>query len=99
MYEIFATNSFKEIYETLDKSEKDWIEKTKNNLREYPTGKPLGFKWFREKKYLNKRLYFLVDDNEKKILLVSFASKKEQQEVINFVKLNMKELLYHMKSL
>lgn len=99
MYKLFATDSFKEICETLDKSEKDWIDKIKGNLREYPTGKPLGFKWFREKKYLNKRLYFLVDDNEKKILLVSFASKKEQQEVINFVKLNMKELLYHLKNL
>ncbi len=99
MYESYATDSFKKVYETLDQSEKTWIDKTKENLKENPTGKPLGFKWFREKKYLNKRLYFLVDDEKKRMLFVSFASKKEQQEVINFVKLNMKELLYYLKSL
>ena len=48
---------------------------------------------FEKKKYLNKRLYFLVDYHSEKILLVSFASKKEQQNVIDFVKNNKEELL------
>ena len=99
MYKIYATDTFKEIYQALDKSEQDWINKTKENLREFPTGKPLGYKWIKEKKYLNKRLFFLIDEESKKILLVSFASKKDQQKVIDFVKFNMKELLYYLKSL
>ncbi|MEK6881775.1 MAG: hypothetical protein AABY22_19310, partial [Nanoarchaeota archaeon] len=71
----------------------------KENFKDYPTGKPLGYKLFREKKYLNKRLYFLIDEESQKILFVSFAPKKEQQEIINFVKSNMKELLAYLKSL
>jgi len=99
MYRIYATDTLKEIYQTLDKSEQDWINKTKDNLKEFPTGKPLGYKWFKEKKYLNKRLFFLIDEESKKVLLVSFASKKDQQKVIGFVKSNMKELLHYLKHL
>ncbi len=99
MYIIYATDTFKEIYQTLDKSKQDWINKTKDNLREFPTGKPLGYKWFREKKYLNKRLFFLIDEEGEKILLVSFASKKDQQKVIDFIKSNMRELFHYLKSL
>jgi len=99
MYSIHATSTFKKIYDTLDKNERKWIDKIKEKLEEFPTGKPLGYRWFREKKYLNKRLFFLIDDERRKILLVSFATKKEQQEVIDFIKLNMKELLSYLKKI
>ncbi len=59
----------------------------------------MGFEWFREKKYENKRLYFLVDKQNKKILLVAFATKKDQQKVIDFIKSNMKELLNYLRNL
>lgn len=96
---IYATDTFKKIYLTLDRSEQNWIDKTKNKLKINPIGKILHFQWFREKKYLNKRLYFLVDEESKKILLVSFASKKEQQDIINFVLENRYELLAYLKKL
>jgi len=99
MYDIFATDSLKGIYHTLENDEKIWIDKIKEKLIEFPTGKPLGYKWFREKKYKNKRLYFLVSEEKKKILLVSFASKKDQQEIIDFIKTNMKELLKHLNDI
>ncbi|HLC84188.1 MAG TPA: hypothetical protein VJH22_00155 [Candidatus Nanoarchaeia archaeon] len=95
MYVIFATDTFKEIYSSLDKTEKDWIDTIKKKLEEIPTGRPLGYRWFLEKKFLNKRLFFLVDEERKKLLFVSFASKKEEQAIIDFVKDNMKELLEH----
>ena len=98
-YIVHATDTFKKLYSTLDKSEQQWIEKTKKNLEVNPTGKILQFSWFREKKYLNKRLYYLIDEESKKILFVSFASKKKQQDIISFVKENMKELLEYLRSL
>ncbi len=98
-YVIYATDTFKKLFLTLDKSEQNWIEKIKRKLEDNPTGKILQFSWFREKKYLNKRLYYLVEEEQKKILFVSFASKKDQQRVIDFVKVNMKELLEYLKSL
>jgi len=71
------------------------LEDIKKKLEEIPTGRPLGYRWFLEKKFLNKRLFFLVDEERKKLLFVSFASKKEEQAIIDFVKDNMKELLEH----
>lgn len=84
-YEVYKTDSFKKLFETLDRDEQNWIKKINENLEESITGKPLRFNWFREKKYLNKRLYFLVDEQRKKILLISFASKKDQQKIIDFI--------------
>lgn len=99
MYTIYATETFKKIYNLLDKSEQIWIDKTKKKLRENPTGKPLSFDWFREKKYLNKRLYFLIDYDQNKILFVSFASKKDQQNIIDFIISNKEELLNYLRNL
>ena len=99
LFSIYATDTFKDIYASLDKSEQNWIDKLKKKLAENPTGKILQFEWFREKKYLNKRLFLLIDEENKKILFISFASKKEQQEVINFVISNKHELLNYLKNL
>ena len=98
-YQVYLIESFEKLFYTLDKSEQQWIDKTKKKLEENPTGKILTFSWFREKKYLNKRLYFLIDENTKKILLISFASKKEQQNIIAFIKTNMKELMDYLRNL
>ena len=97
MYTIYATDTFRSVYDALQKDEKDWVDKVKEKFKEYPTGKPLGFPWFREKKYMNKRLYFLIDEQGEKILFVAFASKKEHGEVIDFVKGNMRILLEYLK--
>lgn len=98
-YTVYITDTFRKLFSTLDRSEQKWIEKIKSQLEENPTGKILHFNWFREKRYLNKRLYYLVDDSSNKILFVSFASKKKQQEIIDFVKANMNELLSYLRSL
>ncbi|MAG02472.1 hypothetical protein CMI42_03985 [Candidatus Pacearchaeota archaeon] len=84
-YEVYSTDSFNKLFYALDRDEQDWINKIKDQLEFQVTGKPLQFTWFREKKYLNKRLYFLVDENAKRLLFVSFASKKDQQKIIDFV--------------
>lgn len=99
MYEIYATETFKELYSAAENHERIWIDKTKEKLKEQSTGKPLSYSWFREKKYGVKRLYFLIDEEQKKILFLSFSSKKEQSELIAFVKTNMQELLALLKKL
>ena len=98
-FTVFSTNTFDRVFRTLDQSERQWILRTRTKLELNPTGKRLTFSWFREKKYGNKRLLYLVDDKARKVLLVTFASKKEQQRVINFVKKNMAELLNHLRRL
>tara|TARA_B100000315_G_C14468289_1_gene537070 strand:+ start:878 stop:1099 length:222 start_codon:yes stop_codon:yes gene_type:complete len=48
-------------------------------------GKPLRFDWFREKKFGDKRLYYLIYQNLKRVLLVAFGSKKDQQKIIDHI--------------
>jgi hypothetical protein len=84
-YEVYSTDLFDKLFFTLDGAEQNWIKRMKEQLEEFISGKPLHFSWFREKKFENKRLYFLVDEERKRILFVSFASKKEQQNIIDFI--------------
>tara|TARA_Y100000310_G_C20446272_1_gene698555 strand:+ start:143 stop:454 length:312 start_codon:yes stop_codon:yes gene_type:complete len=91
-YEVYATDSFNKLFETLDKGEQIWIDKIRDSLEEAITGKPLQFSWIREKKFMNKRLYYLIDESEKKVLLISFASKKDQQKEIDYIIENKDEL-------
>ena len=41
--------------------------------------------WFKEKKFGDKRLYYLVYQNLNKVLLVAFGSKKDQQKIIDHI--------------
>ncbi len=82
-YEIYETETFVKLYEVMEKDEQEWIAKIKLQLQENPNiGKPLRFAWFREKKFGDKRLYYLIYNNIKRVLLVSFGTKKEQQKII-----------------
>ncbi|MDO8634084.1 MAG: hypothetical protein Q7K34_02205 [archaeon] len=88
-FEIFETEIFSKIFDGLDKREHEWISKIKHQLRQNPFGgKPLRFKWFREKKFENKRLYFLVSEKTQRVLLIAFAGKKDQQHVIEQILLD-----------
>ncbi len=60
------------------------------------TGKPLGYKFLREKRVgEGKRIYFLIYENLNATLMVSVSDKKTQQETINKIK----EYLPEFKSL
>lgn len=96
-YTIYAFEEFLSLYETLDSTDKIWIQKIKLKLIENPTGKILHYDWFREKKYLNKRLYFLVDEDSKRVILVYYGTKKHQQKIINSILANKENLLILLK--
>lgn len=96
-YEVYSTASFDKVYAGIDSSEQTWIQKIKSKLETSITGKILNFNWFREKKHNNKRLYFIVDEERKRILLVAFASKKAQRQMIEFVRQNMEDLFRYLK--
>jgi len=98
-YEVFATDTFRKVYSAIDGSEKQWVDKIKGNLKENPTGKIIQFQWFREKRFHSKRLFYLIDEVNKRILFVGFATKKEQQKIIDFVVKNHKELFELLKNL
>ena len=85
-YDIYETETFSKLYESMETVERDWVDKIKLQLKENPdVGKSLRFDWFREKKYGDKRLYYLIYQNLSRVLLVAFGSKKDQQKIIDHV--------------
>ncbi len=89
MYAVFRTEKFdKELAKQLSKEEQRQVENfEKKQLVENPyVGDPLGYKFFREKKVGGKRVYFLVYDDIKAILMVAVSDKKAQQETIDELK-------------
>ncbi|MBW2999019.1 hypothetical protein KY321_05765 [Candidatus Woesearchaeota archaeon] len=94
MNKIYETNLFKKILLNLSKDEKIRIEKIKTQLAHCLNfGKPLGFRWFREKKLKEKRIYFLINFKTRKVLFVAISTKKKQQEMINFILKNKERFL------
>jgi len=45
----------------------------------------LRYYWFREKKHKNFRLYYLINEELGRALLVSYSRKKDQQKIIDHV--------------
>ena len=93
-FEVFETETFSKLFESLEHRERIWVGKMRVQLKTNPkSGKPLRYTWFREKKFENKRLYYLVSEKKMKIILAAFGSKKDQQRIIDQILLNKTEYL------
>lgn len=91
-YRIFITATFEKDYEKLTREEQKRIEKVKEQLKVNPfVGKPLGYKFFREKKIGSKRLYYLIYEDKVIVLLVAYGGKKSQQATVNTIKASFKQ--------
>tara|TARA_Y100000310_G_C20627690_1_gene786880 strand:+ start:475 stop:771 length:297 start_codon:yes stop_codon:yes gene_type:complete len=83
MNEVFETANFRKVLKKSTKDEQEWVENVKDQLSSFLfMGKPLRFAWLREKKYKNKRLYFIINANRCRALLIAIGKKKEQQAII-----------------
>ena len=94
MYAVFRTQKFDiELVKKLSAAEQRQVEKfEKNQLIKNPNvGDPLGYKFFREKKISGKRVYFLIYEDLKAVLMVGISDKKTQQETIDEIKDRLKE--------
>lgn len=86
MYRVFRSEWYDKKLGKLDKSEVTRIERFEQEMKQNPfTGKPLGYKFFREKKFDGKRLLFLVYENHLVVFLVTITDKKAQQRDIDFI--------------
>jgi len=85
-FSVFVTRTFQSKLLKQDKKFKVWVEKVFDQLTVNPlAGKPLGAKWFREKKFENFRVYFLVFEDKKSVYVVNLSTKKDQQRIINSI--------------
>ena len=86
MFRVFRSDWYGKKLQKLDKSEIARVVKFEQHLKQEPfSGKPLGYKFFREKKFNGKRLLFLVYEEHSIIFLVTITDKKTQQRDIDFI--------------
>ncbi|MBU0635735.1 hypothetical protein KKE06_01800 [Candidatus Micrarchaeota archaeon] len=87
-YKVFFTHTFEKKLAKSEKSFQIRVDKILDRLMENPfTGKPLDVPWFREKKLGKQRIYFLVYEELKSVYLVNLSEKKDQQAIINSIRL------------
>ena len=83
-YAVYALNVFEKEMNKLSKSDKEIIQKIFLQLKEEPyVGDSLRYKFFREKRVREKRIYYLIYDDLKIILIVAMGGKKAQKETID----------------
>ena len=88
MYKVFHTNRFEKELRKINHTFKNWLDKIENQIVKNPyVGKPIDFPWFREKKFKNYRVYFIIYEKEKSVVFVAISTKKDQQRVINSIRL------------
>lgn len=91
-FSIVAMNEFLSLFKRLTKDQQNRIEKIKNQLKTNPfVGKPLGSKWFREKKINGFRLFYLIYEKQRIVALISFSDKKLQQQTIDSIRMRFAE--------
>ena len=87
-YKVYRSKSFQEEISKYDKSLQDRVDKIENNLVFNPEyGNPLGTKWFRETRFKNYRIYYLIYEDIEAVFMVAISGKKDQQKTINTIKL------------
>jgi len=87
MFRIIESNVFRKRRKRLTTKDQTALKKIIYTLKFGKLiGKPLNYKFFREIKIRKKRIYFLVYDDLKAILLVSISDKKTQQHTINEIR-------------
>lgn len=84
-FRIFKTREFDRDFDKLDKSEQKRVEDILNQVSERgdEVGKPIILPFFKEKRQNGKRVYFLVYEGYKVVLVIAISDKKAQQATIN----------------
>ena len=87
-YKVYRSLTFQEELSKYDKSFQDRINKIEDKLMYNPEyGNPLGTKWFRETRFENYRVYYLIYDDLQAVYMVAISGKKDQQKTINTIRL------------
>lgn len=87
-YKVYRSTSFQEEISRYDNNFQERVDKIEDRLVENPKyGSPLGVEWFREARYENYRIYFLVYEDLKSVFMVAISDKKDQQKIINTIRL------------
>lgn len=85
-YAVYTTETFDKEVEELDNDKQERIRKLFLQLKDNPfVGDQIRFKFFREKRIDEKRVYYLVYDDLQLVLMVGLSGKKDQKKTINHI--------------
>ena len=83
-YVVYTLNVFDKEMNKLPESDKEIINKIFLQFKENPyVGDQIRYKFFREKRVREKRIYYLIYDDLKIVLIVAIGGKKAQEETID----------------
>ena len=92
MFKVIGTDTYLGELEKWPKTDRAIAEKFPQQLAISPySGSPLGYKFLREKRIKERRVYYLVYDDLKLVLLVATSGKKDQQVTIDHIKWHLDE--------
>ena len=99
-YAVYTTENFENEIFKLSKIEIQKIQKIFLQLKENPyVGDAIRYRFFREKRLKEKRIYYLVYDELSAVLIVAFGGKKEQQKTIDEIINYLPEFKKYMKKM
>jgi len=101
VYVVYTLPSlYQKVIVKLSKIEREEIQKIVLQLTENPfVGDQLQIKFLREKRLREKRLYYLVFEDIKAVLIVAISDKKTQQKTIDSILLRINEYREYMINL
>lgn len=92
MFIVIGTKTYLEELEQWPRPDQEAATKIPFHLAENPyIGKPLGYPFLREKKIVGRRVYYLIYEDLKLVLLIATSGKKDQQATINHIKRKLDE--------
>ena len=92
MFKVIGTDTYLKEIEKFPKADQEKANRIPQKLAFNPfAGSPLNYIFLREKRIGEKRIYYLIYEDLKLILLVATSGKKNQQPTINHIKKNLKE--------
>jgi mRNA-degrading endonuclease RelE of RelBE toxin-antitoxin system len=86
VYSVYTTETFDREMLQLQQSEQERIQKIFLQLKENPyIGDQLRYRHLREKRIKEKRIYYLIYNDLRSVLVVAISGKKNQQTTINHI--------------
>ena len=86
MYEWYKTKRFDKETTKMSNEEMKRVDRIIDQLKINPyVGDQLQIKILREKRLNGKRVYYLIFEDLKSVLMIAISNKKAQQKVINFI--------------
>lgn len=87
-YKVYRSETFDKELLKYDKTLQYRVDKIEEKLAENPYyGTPLSVRWFREARFENYRVYYLIYEEFEAVYMVAISGKKDQQKVINTIML------------